>query len=99
MDVARRFVRLPRVEQTLLVVAVCVSTVCAQKSGTNEVSNAEVGETQRRREEADQNGGRAGSMTPPRNEDESSSVGRVIDATLPQANLDVTSSLTNLSSV
>ena len=38
-------------------------------------------------------------MTPPRNEEEISSVGRVIDATLPQANLDVTSSLTNLSSV
>ena len=52
--VARRFLRLPRFEQALLVVAVCVMTVCAQKSGTNEVSgaagdifNAEVGETQR----------------------------------------------------
>ena len=41
--IARRFVRLPRVEQTLLVVAVCVSTVCAQKSGTNGVFNAEIG--------------------------------------------------------
>ena len=48
--VARRFVRLPRFEQALLVVAVCVMTVCAQKSGTNEVSgvsgdifNAEIG--------------------------------------------------------
>ena len=41
--IARRFVRLPRVEQALLVVAVGVMTVCAQKSGTNEVSNAEIG--------------------------------------------------------
>ena len=133
-NVARRFVRLPRFEQTLLVVAFCVMTICAQKSGTNGVSNAEngasnvegdvfnaeIGETQRRGEEVDQNGSYppakqpevaarrgAGSMTPPRNEDETSSVGRVIDATLPQANLDATlpqanldatTSLTNLSS-
>ena len=34
-NVARRFVKLPRVEQALLVVAVGVMTVCAQKSGTN----------------------------------------------------------------
>ena len=50
-NVLRRFVKLPRVEQALLVVAVCVMTVCAQKSGTNGVVNAEVGETQRRGEE------------------------------------------------
>ena len=35
--VARRFVRLPRFEQALLVVAVCVMTVCAQKSGVEKV--------------------------------------------------------------
>jgi ABC-type Fe3+ transport system permease subunit len=40
---ARRFVSLPRVEQALLVLAVGVMTVCAQKSGTNEVVNAEGG--------------------------------------------------------
>jgi hypothetical protein len=34
---ARRFVALPRVEQVLLVLALGVMTVCAQKSGTNEV--------------------------------------------------------------
>ena len=57
-SIARRFVRLSRVEQTLLVVAVCVMTVCAQKSGTNEVagavgaiSNAEISEIWRRGEE------------------------------------------------
>ena len=49
--IVRRFVRLPRVEQALLVVAVGVMTVCAQKSGTNEVSNAENEESQRRGEE------------------------------------------------
>ena len=58
--IARRFVNLSRVEQVLLVVAVCVMTVCAQKSGTNEVTNAENGifnaeetELQRRGEEGD----------------------------------------------
>ena len=58
-SLARRFAVLPRVEQTLLVVAVCVMTVCAQKSGTNEVANAENGifnaeetESQRRGEES-----------------------------------------------
>ena len=47
----RRFVALPRVEQALLVVAVGVMTVCAQKSGSNVVFNAEIEETQRRGEE------------------------------------------------
>ena len=36
-SVARRFARLPRCEQALLVVAVCVTTVCAQKSGVEKV--------------------------------------------------------------
>ena len=49
--IARRFVRLPRVEQALLVVAVCVMTVCAQKSGTNGVFNAEEEEVGSRGEE------------------------------------------------
>ena len=59
-NVSRRFVKLPRFEQTLLVVAVCVMTVCAQKSGTNEVTgvagnvfSAEEGEAQSRGEEGD----------------------------------------------
>ena len=38
---ARRFVALPRLQQVALVLAVGVMTVCAQKSGTNEVVNAE----------------------------------------------------------
>ena len=42
-NVARRFVRLPRVEQVLLALALGVMTVCAQKIGTNEVANAENG--------------------------------------------------------
>ena len=50
-NIARRFLALPRVEQAPLVVAVGVMTVCAQKSGTNGVSNAEKTESQRRGEE------------------------------------------------
>ena len=37
VHLTRRFVSLPRVEQALLVLAVGVMTVCAQKSGTNGV--------------------------------------------------------------
>ena len=37
----RRFVALPRVEQALLVVAVGVMTVCAQKSGSNVVARSD----------------------------------------------------------
>ena len=97
-NVMRRFVSLSRFEQALLVVAVCVTTVCAQKSGVEKVEveggggeranvfNAEKGESQRRGEVADQNG-RAESMTPPDEDDDISSVGRVIDATLPLTNL------------
>ena len=72
--VARRFLRLPRFEQALLVVAVCVTTVCAQKSGTNEVFNAEEEETGSRGEESLV--GRDVLGTPNDN-------GSVIDATLP----------------
>ena len=49
---ARRFVSLPRVEQALLVLAVGVMTVCAQKSGSNVVFNAEIAENGRRGEDA-----------------------------------------------
>ena len=45
---ARRFVSLPRMEQALLVLAIGVMTVCAQKSGSNVVFNAEIKESQRR---------------------------------------------------
>ena len=48
---ARRFAVLPRVEQVLLVVAVGVMTVCAQKSGSKVVFNAEIAENGRRGEE------------------------------------------------
>ena len=33
---ARRFLALPRLQQVVLVLAIGVMTVCAQKSGTNE---------------------------------------------------------------
>jgi hypothetical protein len=47
---ARRFVRLPRLQQMLAVFAICILTVCAQKSGSNAVFNAEVLEKGRRGE-------------------------------------------------
>jgi pimeloyl-ACP methyl ester carboxylesterase len=49
---ARRFVALPRLQQVLVVFAVCILTVCAQKSGSNVVSNAEITEEGRRGEDA-----------------------------------------------
>ena len=38
---ARRFLALPRLEQVLVAFAICILTVCAQKSGSNAVVNAE----------------------------------------------------------
>ena len=48
---ARRFLALPRLQQVALLLAVGVMTVCAQKSGSNVVFNAEIEETQSRGEE------------------------------------------------
>jgi hypothetical protein len=47
---ARRFAALSRPRQMLAVFAICVLTVCAQKRGTNGVSNAEILEEGRRGE-------------------------------------------------
>jgi hypothetical protein len=46
----RRFLALPRLQQTLVIFAICILTVCAQKSGSNVVFNAEVLEEGRRGE-------------------------------------------------
>ena len=47
---ARQFLKLPRLQQALVVFAVCILTVCAQKSGSNAVVNAEISEEGRRGE-------------------------------------------------
>ena len=50
VSIARRFLALPRLQQMLAVFAICILTVCAQKSESNVVFNAEVLEKGRRGE-------------------------------------------------
>ena len=49
-NAARRFAALPRLQQVLAIFAICILTVCAQKSESNAVFNAEISESGRRGE-------------------------------------------------
>ena len=91
---ARRFVALPRVEQALLVLSVGVMTVCAQKSGSNVVSNAEIAEDGRRGEE-EISTNQSGSGVSPLQNEEGNILSRSGETPLPP--LSVTSATSQIS--